>query len=64
MGTYCKILDSPFLGFGDAGQLCPDNKRIREAKDFFSSATLRGVRLVWEIRAPITQTAIDLMAGL
>jgi uncharacterized protein YecE (DUF72 family) len=62
MVTYCKILGSPFLVLEIPASYVLDNNKINEAKDFLSSATLSGVRLVWEIRAPMTQKAIDLMA--
>ena len=37
---------------------------FNSAKDFFASVNLHGVRLVWEIRAPITEQAVDLMRDL
>ena len=33
-------------------------------RDFLSSAELRGIRLVWEIRAPVTPFVVDLMKDL
>jgi uncharacterized protein YecE (DUF72 family) len=62
MVTYCKILNSPFLVLETPASYAIDNYRISQAKEFFESTTLSGVRLVWEIRAPITQQAIDFMA--
>jgi uncharacterized protein YecE (DUF72 family) len=62
MVNYCKILDSPFLVLETPANYILDKDRISDAKDFLKSATLNGVRLVWEIRSPITQQAIDLMA--
>jgi uncharacterized protein YecE (DUF72 family) len=62
MVTYCRILSSPFLVLETPASYSLDKNEISAAKDFFSSLTLQGVRLVWEIRAPITQQAIDFMA--
>ena len=61
MVTYCKILDSPFLVLETPSNYVLNEQCIKEAKNFLDSATLGGVRLVWEIRAPMNQQAIDLM---
>ena len=61
MVNYCKILDSPFLVLETPANYILDKDRISEAKDFLKSATLNGVRLVWEIRAPLTHQATNLM---
>lgn len=62
MVTYCKILDSPFLVLETPASYEFDSAKIRNARDFFASTKLSGVRLVWEIRAPITKQTVDLMA--
>jgi uncharacterized protein YecE (DUF72 family) len=62
MVTYCRILSSPFLVLETPASYSLDKNEISAAKDFFSSLTLQGVRLVWEIRAPINQQVINLMA--
>ena len=62
MITYCKILDSPFLVLETPATYVLDDQCVKIAKDFLGSATLSGVRLVWEIRAPITQQVINLIA--
>ena len=61
MVTYCRILGSPFLVLETPVSYVMDKISISAAKDFFSSANLNGVRLVWEIRAPITEQALGLM---
>jgi uncharacterized protein YecE (DUF72 family) len=61
MVTYCRLLDSPFLVLETPVSYVLDKVSISAAKDFFSSANLNNVRLVWEIRAPITEQALDLM---
>ncbi len=60
MVTYCRLLDSPFLVLETPASYVLDEIAMRSARDFFASANLNGVRLVWEIRAPITEQAIDL----
>jgi uncharacterized protein YecE (DUF72 family) len=62
MVTYCNILDSPFLVLETPSSYVLDEENISSAKDFFSSLTLHGVKLVWEIRAPMTQQAVNLMS--
>jgi uncharacterized protein YecE (DUF72 family) len=62
MVTYCRLLDSPFLVLETPASYILDQDTVNSAKDFFSSATSSGVRFVWEIRAPVTKQAIDLMA--
>jgi len=62
MITYCKILDSQFLVLETPPSYILDNGSISAATDFLASLSLSGVRLVWEIRSPVTKQAIDLMA--
>jgi uncharacterized protein YecE (DUF72 family) len=62
MISYCVVLNSPFLVLETPASYVLDNQRLQEARGFFASATLRGVRLVWDIRGPIPQQAVDLMA--
>ena len=62
MITYCRLLDSPFLVLETPATYFLNNNSLRAARDFFASVSLKGVRVVWEIRAPITQQTIDLMA--
>jgi len=61
MLTYCGLLDSPFLILETPASYILDNKSLSAVRDFFASVSLKGVRLVWEIRAPITQQAFELM---
>ena len=63
MVTYCRLLDSPFLVLETPASYILDNKSLSEARDFFASVSLKGIRLVWEIRAPPTPQAVDLMAN-
>jgi uncharacterized protein YecE (DUF72 family) len=59
--TYCRLLESPFLVLETPANYVLDNNNLRNAKDFFGSVSFKGVRLVWEIRAPLTEHAVDLM---
>jgi uncharacterized protein YecE (DUF72 family) len=64
MITYCRLLDSPFLVLETPSNYVLDNNNVNAAKDFFASVSLKGVRLVWEIRAPATPQVIKLMSDL
>lgn len=61
MMSYCEILDSPFLVLETPWSYLLDEGAIGLARDFLASVSLKGVRLVWEIRAPVTEQAIKLM---
>jgi uncharacterized protein YecE (DUF72 family) len=61
MITYCRILDSPFLVLETPASYILDNSSLVAAKDFLASVSLKGVRLVWEIRAPTTEQVTALM---
>jgi uncharacterized protein YecE (DUF72 family) len=61
MVTYCRLLDSPFLVLETPASYVLDQSAVRSAKDFFASVNLHGVKLVWEIRAPVTEQAANLM---
>jgi uncharacterized protein YecE (DUF72 family) len=61
MVTYCDILDAPFLVLETPARYVMNQDAVDRARDFLSSANLKGVRLVWEVRAPVTSAVIDLM---
>ena len=61
MRSYCDILNSPYLVLETPAKYEITQRNVKDVEDFFSSLHLEGVRLVWEYRAPITQTVIDLM---
>ncbi len=61
MVAYCDVLDAPFLVLETPSRYILDQEEVDRARDFFSSINLRGVRLVWEIRAPISPVVLDLM---
>ncbi len=61
MVSYCEILDAPFLVLETPASYIINHEEAEGARDLLSSASLRGVHLVWEVRAPLTTTALDLM---
>jgi len=61
MKTYCDILKSNYLVLETPSKYVINQENIKDARDFFSSLNLKGIRLVWEYRAPTTQNVTDLM---
>ena len=61
MVFYCGILEAPFLVLETPARYVMNQEAVYRARDFLSSANLRGVRLVWEVRAPVTAAVINLM---
>lgn len=61
MVSCCEFLDSPFLVLETPASYVINQEEAKQARDLFSSSTLRGVNLVWEIRAPTTKVALDLI---
>lgn len=61
MRAYCDTLRSQFLVLETPAEYVIDKKSLGDARDFFSSLNLKGIRLVWEYRAPQTQTVTNLM---
>jgi uncharacterized protein YecE (DUF72 family) len=61
MVSYCGILDAPFLVLETPARYVMNQEAVDRARDFLSSANLRSVRLVWEVRAPATAAVVDLM---
>jgi len=61
MLTYCRLLDSPFLVLETSKNYVLDQSAVSYARDFFASLNFYGVKLVWEIRAPLTEQVTNLM---
>ena len=61
MLTVCRILDSPFLVLETPASYAMDREALDCARAFISSLNLHNVRLVWEVRAPLTTKVADLM---
>ncbi len=64
MVEYCGVLDSPFLVLETPRSYVLDSRAVEDAKDFLSSVNLKGVKLVWDVRAPLTVEATELMQDL
>jgi uncharacterized protein YecE (DUF72 family) len=54
---YAGILQTPYVVLETPASFEADD----DARSFFSTLNLKGLRLVWEYRAPITQSVTDLM---
>jgi len=61
MMTYRAILDAPFLVLETPQSYTFDKQAVEDARNFFSSANLKRIRLVWEVRATVTPELVDLM---
>jgi len=57
----CRILAAPFLHLLTPESYVLDNAKIKQANDFFSSIDLKGTRLAWEVRSPLTPKLGSLM---
>ncbi len=64
MIIYCEILKAPFLVLETPASYVINEEALKDAKTLFSSVNFKGVRLVWEMRAPVTTQAINLMQEL
>lgn len=64
MLTYCELLHAPFLVLVTPARYIFNSGELQRARDFLSSINLRGVRLVWEVRAPVTKAVVALMEDL
>jgi uncharacterized protein YecE (DUF72 family) len=64
MVAYCGVLEAPFLVLETPTRYVMNQEEVDRARDFFSSLNLRGIRLVWEVRAPVTAMVVDLMQDL
>jgi uncharacterized protein YecE (DUF72 family) len=58
----CRVLDAPFLHLLTPASYVFDEPGINQASDFFSSVDLKGVRLAWEVRGPMSEKLVNLMA--
>ena len=61
MKAYCSALNTPYLVLETPPNYVADKKSINEAREFFLGLNLKGMRLIWEFRAPLTQTVTELM---
>lgn len=61
MMDICRILDAPFLHLETSARYVFDAANVRQIEEFFSTIDLKGVRLTWEIRSPITENLVRIM---
>jgi len=57
----CRILNAPFLHLLTPASYVPNHMEIDQARDFFSTINLKGVRLAWEVRGTGTPKLVTLM---
>lgn len=58
---FCRVLEAPFLHLETPNSYDLGKATLEQARDFFSTIGLKGVRLAWEIRSPMTEEARNLM---
>jgi uncharacterized protein YecE (DUF72 family) len=58
---FCNVLDARFLHLLTPASYIFDDAKTKQAKDFFSTVNMKGVRLAWEVRSPITKRLVSLM---
>jgi uncharacterized protein YecE (DUF72 family) len=61
MKTYCDTLNSPYLVLETPSKYTVNQENVGDAREFFSALNLKGIRLVWEYRAPANQAVVNLM---
>jgi uncharacterized protein YecE (DUF72 family) len=64
MTGICRVLNAPFLHLETPPRYTFDEQKIKEARDFFEGASLKGIRLAWEMRAEPTLEVVNLMEEL
>jgi uncharacterized protein YecE (DUF72 family) len=64
MVSYCEVLDAPFLVLETPTSYLLNQEEVDRVRDLLSSANLRDVRLVWEVRASVTPAVVNLMKDL
>jgi uncharacterized protein YecE (DUF72 family) len=57
----CRILGAPFLHLETPETYVLDDKKVKLARDFFSTVNFKGVRVAWENRSQLTSRTVDLM---
>ena len=61
MIRFCRVLEAPFLHLETPKSYGFEKTTLKQAKDFFSTISVKGVQLAWEIRSPVTEEAKNLM---
>jgi uncharacterized protein YecE (DUF72 family) len=60
----CRVLKAPFLHLETPARYTFDEQKVREAREFFSTVDLKGVRIAWEIRGNLTDEIVNLMENI
>lgn len=55
--SYCDALNSQYLVLETPASDVINSENLHDSRDFFSSLNLKGIQLVWEYRAPSTETS-------
>ena len=61
MHTYCDVLKTPYLILETPATYTINQETVSQVSDFLTSIDLKGIQLVWEYRAPITEGVLSLM---
>ena len=64
MITYCRILEAPYLVLVTPSSYEFNGDSIKNAREFLTSANLKGVRLVWESRSTVDAKAREFMQDM
>ena len=57
----CRLLEAPFLHLETPESYDLEKPALEQARDFFSTVSLKGVRLAWEVRSTLTEEIKKLM---
>ena len=57
----CRVLRALFLHLETPARYTFDEQTVSEAREFFSTVDLKGVRLAWEVRGKMTEKIANLM---
>jgi uncharacterized protein YecE (DUF72 family) len=60
----CRVLNARFLHLETPARYTFDEQKTKEAREFFEGASLKGIRLAWEMRAEHTLDVVNLMKEL
>jgi len=61
MAGVCRVLRAPFLHLETPARYTFGEQKAKEARGFFSTVDLKGVRLAWEVRGKMTEEIANLM---
>jgi len=61
MIAHCRVLKSPFLVLETPASYIFDRQAVDESRDFLSSVSHEGIKVVWEVRSPKSPELVNLM---